>query len=175
MDRRSEACRGPCPQFASWHDAATPGGGAGHRWRVVSCEGSVSALAPHLSGDLLQRALETAQAIGDERDSAWALAALAPHLSGEKKAEALQRVLEAERNMTNGLERAFAVSAFLTSMDSSASLRATADCFRWVQSCHRRDLLDLCGKLFPIGSLDTEIMDLMFQHLIEVCYEWRWL
>jgi hypothetical protein len=118
-----------------------------------------------------KQALQAAQAIGNKEALAWALGVLAPHLSGDQ----LQRALQAARNMVNGREGAFAFSVFSDSMHFSASLRATADCLRCYQSCHRHDLLQLSVRIFPIDSLDTEIMDLMFQHLIEVCYEWRWL
>jgi len=115
--------------------------------------------------------MDTVLSIEDEYDGVKALPTLVPRLSKEL----YQQGLKAARTMANGRERAFAVSAFLTCMDSSASLRATADCLRCSQNCHRGDLLQLSDRLFPIGFLDTEIMDLMFQHLVEVCYEWRWL
>ena len=51
------------------------------------------ALAPHLSGDRLDQALDAALAITEESVRARALGALAPHLSGDRLDQALDAAL----------------------------------------------------------------------------------
>ena len=57
----------------------------------------LAALAPELTGDLLQRGLDAARAIGDVGSRTKALAALAPQLTGETREQALQQGLDAAR------------------------------------------------------------------------------
>ena len=57
----------------------------GERWHVEV----LTALAPHLTGELLREGLAAVQAIDDEGSRAEALTALAPHLTGELLREGL--------------------------------------------------------------------------------------
>src|SRR6266496_991137 len=77
----------------------------------------LAALAPQLTGEMLQPAMEAALVIRDEQGRARVLAALAPQLTGEKQVEVLAHGLEATlkiRDEDKGVEVLAALAPQLT-------------------------------------------------------------
>src|SRR6266702_2831417 len=56
----------------------------------------LAALAPHLGGTLLERALQMTVVIHDEQERAASLTALAPHLSGDQRTHALEQAFQGD-------------------------------------------------------------------------------
>jgi len=71
----------------------------------------LTALAPQLTGLLLERALEAALTEPYEEKRATDLTALAPQLTGKQREEVLERALEAALAMSNGWQRATVLAA----------------------------------------------------------------
>jgi hypothetical protein len=140
---------------------------------------ALAALAPQLSGELLQVGLAAALAIQDEWSRARALAALAPQLSGEL----LQAGLAAALALQDEGSRARALAAFVAFGHKNAAFlqqirQALAETLLFrLQEQPRSAVLAFCANrtLFAPPIVPTEILADISESIIEICGAWEWL
>ncbi len=122
----------------------------------------LAALAPQLTGEMLQPAMEAALVIRDEQGRARVLAALAPQLTGEKQVEVLAHGLEATlkiRDEDKGVEVLAALAPQLTEEMLQRALEAALT------------IEDEDERVEVLAALAPHLSEEMFQCALEAALE----
>lgn len=127
----------------------------------------------------MQRALEAALTIQNEKHKATALTGLAPYLSSE----AMPRVLEAALAIQDGEDKVIVLAKLLPCISKQSDLLYTihktiADhLWKNLPTQQRQDVLHFLASesLFEPPIIDQNILAAIARSISEICFGWRWL
>jgi len=90
----------------------------------------LAALAPHLGGTLLERALQMTVVIHDEQERAASLTALAPHLSGDQRTYVLEQAYQLALTVPDPWARAESLAALAPHLSGDQQTHALEQAFQ---------------------------------------------
>jgi hypothetical protein len=136
-------------------------------------------LAPQLTGNLFQQAVDAVFAMADERNRAEVLITLAPHLDPQMVYFSLESIM----GMKSDNLKARVLITFTPVVNDLTTLILTIQesvviaLHKQFRQARREDLLGFISSkgLFAPPIFSQQTLEMITDHIIELCNEWTWL